>query len=126
MNALKYGRIQLKIMQMLWSRKRATAREITDELNKSESIVFRNVQTLLKTLEDKGVVDHRIEGRSNVYFPLVNRENGIRDSVKSFLNVMFHGSVTELISSFIKEKELSPDEMREILELLDRKRNKTP
>lgn len=123
MTALKYGRVQLKIMQMLWSRKRATAREISDELNKTESIVFRNIQTLLKTLEDKGVVAHTTEGRSNVYYPLVNRENGIRDSVKSFLNVMFNGSVTELISSFIKEKELSADEMSEILDMVDRKRD---
>ena len=120
MTALKYGRVQLKIMQMLWSRKRATAREISDELNKTESIVFRNVQTLLKTLEDKGVVAHTTEGRSNVYYPLVNRENGIRDSVKSFLNVMFHGSAGDLISAFIKDEDISPDEMLEILEMLEK------
>ena len=124
MTALGYGRIQLKIMQILWDRKHATAREVSDELNKTESIVFRNVQTLLKTLEGKGVVAHVPDGRSNVYSPLVNRENGIRDSVKSFLNSMFNGSVTDLVSSFVKEKDLSPDEIHDILDLIETERKK--
>ncbi len=120
MTDLRYGRIQLKIMQILWDRKRATVREITDELNKSESIVFRNVHTLLKTLVGKGVVDRDENKKSITYYPLVSREDGIRDSVELFLETMFHGSAGDLISAFIKDEDISPDEMLEILEMLEK------
>ena len=60
----KLGQVQLRIVQLLWKLKRATARELTDELNKSEPIAHSTVQTLLRQLEAKGSVSHEQEGRT--------------------------------------------------------------
>jgi BlaI family penicillinase repressor len=60
----KMGQVQLKIMQLLWKLKRATARELTDELNKADAIAHSTVQTLLRQLENKGSVNHEQDGRT--------------------------------------------------------------
>ncbi len=64
MTATQLGRIQLLIMQVLWDKKRATAREITDAISEREEIAHSTVQTLLRGLEEKGAVDHAAEGRT--------------------------------------------------------------
>ena len=58
MTPTQLGRMQLLIMQTLWKAGRATAREITDALNESEPVAHSTVQTLLRTLEDKGAISH--------------------------------------------------------------------
>lgn len=71
MGATRLGRVQLLIMQVLWDKGRATAREITDAINASEPIAHSTVQTLLRGLEEKGAVSHEAEGRTFVFLPLV-------------------------------------------------------
>ena len=56
MSAPRLGRVQLVIMQVLWQRGRATAREITDAINQKEPIAHSTVQTLLRGLEE----DHAV------------------------------------------------------------------
>jgi predicted transcriptional regulator len=52
----RLGKVQLQIMQILWQRGQATAKEITDELNRHKPTAHSTVQTLLRKLEDKGAV----------------------------------------------------------------------
>ena len=54
----RLGRVQLKIMQVLWEKGRANAREITEALNREAPIAHSTVQTLLRKLEAKGSVAH--------------------------------------------------------------------
>ena len=53
MAAIQLGRVQLLIMQVLWDMGQATAREITDAINRIEPIAHSTVQTLLRGLEEK-------------------------------------------------------------------------
>ena len=74
MASTQLGRVQLRIMQVLWEQGRSTAREITDTLNTTEPIAHSTVQTLLRGLEEKDAVSHKSEGRTFVFFPRV-KEN---------------------------------------------------
>ena len=62
MAATRLGRVQLLIMQVLWDKGRATARQITDAINASEPIAHSTVQTLLRGLEEKGSIAHEAQG----------------------------------------------------------------
>ena len=69
MGETQLGRMQFRIMQVLWDRGRITAREITDALNESEpGRAHSTVQTLLRQLEAKGAVGHEAEGRTFVFY----------------------------------------------------------
>ena len=118
MTILQFGKVQLRIMNVLWRLKRATAREITDELNKQSPIAHSTVQTLLRTLEDKGAVNHEAEGRTFFFFPVVGGDQVIQTATDNFIEHIFGGSPGSMISYLVKNEYLSPQELKEIAKLL--------
>ncbi|MBI2823755.1 MAG: BlaI/MecI/CopY family transcriptional regulator [Planctomycetia bacterium] len=116
---IRLGRVQLRIMQALWERRQATAREITDALNEQEAIAHSTVQTLLRGLELKEAVGHRVEGRTFVFYPLVREERVTRSATRDLLDRVFDGSVTNLVSYLLNHEKISADELAEIRRLIN-------
>ncbi|MEX2139113.1 MAG: BlaI/MecI/CopY family transcriptional regulator [Pirellulales bacterium] len=122
--AIRLGRVQLRIMQVLWERRRATAREITEALNADEPIAHSTVQTLLRGLEAKRAVDHKVEGRTFVFFPLVREEQVARSVTRELLDRVFGGSVSELVAYLLKHENVSTDELRELRRIVNERSRK--
>ncbi len=125
MKPRQLGRMQLKIMQILWEKGRATAREITDALGESESVAHSTVQTLLRGLEDKQAAGHQTEGRTFVFFPLVQEENYRSSATRDLLHRVFGGDVGELVTHLLENERISSQELSQIRRLIDRQ-GKTP
>ena len=121
MSLMEFGRVQMRIMLVLWEKGRATAREITRALNDYEPIVFKNVQTLLRALEKKGAIAHEALNRSHVYYPLIAKENALKNIVHDMIDRHFGGSAASLVSSIIKERAIPPEEFEEIAHILREK-----
>ena len=121
MNTIRFGRVQMRIMQVLWEKVRATSQEITGELNEYEPIVFKNVQTLLRELEKKGAIAHEVVNRTYYYYPLVTDEKVKKKLVRDFIDRLFGGSTAGLLSSIIKDRSIPPEEMKKISEMLKKK-----
>lgn len=119
MTATRLGRVQLLIMQTLWNKGQATARDITDALNETEPIAHSTVQTLLRTLEDKGSIAHKSEGRTFVFFPLVAEDKYKRSATRDLLDRVFGGDVGSLVAHLLKNEKVSRKELREIRKLID-------
>ncbi|MEX2169440.1 MAG: BlaI/MecI/CopY family transcriptional regulator [Pirellulales bacterium] len=119
MTATRLGRVQLLIMQTLWNKRQATARDITDALNESEPIAHSTVQTLLRTLEDKGSIAHKSEGRTFVFYPLVAEDKYKRSATRDLLDRVFGGDVASLVAHLLKNEKISRKELREIRQLID-------
>jgi len=124
MTNVKMGQVQLKIMQLLWKIKRATARELTEVLNQSEPIAHSTVQTLLRQLEVKGSVDHEQDGRTFYFFPLVQEEKVKKSVARELLQNVFAGSVGGLVAYLLENEKVSADELADIRKLVDQKRKK--
>ena len=58
---------ELAILKVLWDRGEATVRHVYEALRQDLPIVQNTVQAFLRTMEDKGLVSHRTEGRTFVY-----------------------------------------------------------
>jgi BlaI family penicillinase repressor len=121
MTATKLGRVQLRIMQYLWSKGRATAREITDALNASEPIAHSTVQTLLRTLEDKNSIAHEEDGRTFVFFPLVKEDKYKLNATRDLLDRVFGGDVRSLVSHLLQNEKVSRKELDDIRRLIDKR-----
>ena len=119
MAATQLGRMQLLIMKVLWNKGRATAREITDALNESEPVAHSTVQTLLRGLEDKGSVSHEAEGRTFVFFPLVEEVKYQRRVTNDLVERVFGGNVADLVAHLLKNEKVSSRELREIRRLIN-------
>jgi BlaI family penicillinase repressor len=110
--------MQLLIMQVLWRKGRATAREITDALNESESVAHSTTQTLLRGLEDKQAVAHEAKGRTFVFFPLVEEDNYRQNVTSDLLQRVFGGNAADLVAHLLKNERVSAKELREIRRLI--------
>ena len=121
MSSLRFGRVQMRIMRVLWEKSRANAREITDALNKIDPIAHSTVQTLLRKLEQKGAIDHSIDDRTFIFFPLVESEKVTKSALQEFIDRIFLGSPAGLVSYLIKNETIPPDEMEQIRNLIKEK-----
>src|SRR5437763_5697733 len=65
---------ELQILEVLWDRGEASVREVHEELSKALPIVQNTVQAFLRTMEEKGLVRHRLQGRTFIYQPVPRRE----------------------------------------------------
>ena len=124
MAATKLGRVQLLIMQFLWSNGRATAREITDALNQSEPIAHSTVQTLLRTLKDKGSIAHEVDGRTFVFIPLVKEDKYKRNAAGDLLHRVFGGDVRSLVAHLLQNEKVSRKELDEIRRMIEERGTK--
>ena len=117
--SIRLGRVQLRIMQVLWERSRVTAREITDVLSAESPIAHSTVQTLLRNLEAKGAAGHDSEGRTFVFFPLVREEQVTKSVTRDLLDRVFEGRVSNLVSYLLKNEKLSADELQELQKMIN-------
>ena len=122
MSSMRFGRVQMRIMRVLWEKGRANAREIAEALNKIDPIAHSTVQTLLRKLEEKGAIDHDIDYRTFIFYPLVKAENVTHNAIKDFIDHIFVGSPGGLVSYLIKQDYISPDELKKIRKLINKKK----
>ena len=62
-------------------------------------------------LKGKGYLSSRKEGRAFVFVPRVDRDTAARKAVHQLLSKFFAGSPSELVLSFLREEELTPEEL---------------
>lgn len=115
----RLGKVQLQIMQVLWERRTATARQITDALNEKQSIAHSTVQTLLRQMEAKGAITHDAEERTFTYRPLVRQNEITETALRDVLTRLFHGSVYGLVSHLLQNESVSQDELSRLRHLIE-------
>lgn len=118
----KLGRVQLQIMQVLWQRGRATAREITDELNQLENskpIAHSTVQTLLRKMEAKGAVTHQSADRIFIFEPVHERSEVTNGAVSDLLARLFDRSITGLVAHLVRQEKISPEELSGLRQIIE-------
>ena len=113
------SRRERQIMEILFRNGSASAREVLEEMDDAPS--YSAVRALLATMEDKGVVEHRKDGRRYVYQPKVAQETAKRSATQRLLETFFGGRAENLVASLLnpKEQKLTGDEIAKIRALID-------
>ena len=106
----KLGDLQLKIMQVLWGRAEATVGDVHTALPKEE-LAYTTVATMLRKMEGRGLVKHRLEGRSFVYRAAVAEEAVHRGMIDHLVDRLFEGSLSEAVSHLLTNREVSREEL---------------
>ena len=119
MGEMQLGRLQFRIMQVLWDRGRTNAREITEVLNETEPVAHSTVQTLLRQLEAKGAVGHEARDRTFVFFPRLKEDRVKRTAARELLDRVFGGNVGSLVAHLLKNERMSRDELDELHRLIN-------
>ena len=93
-------------------------------LTASEPIAHSTVQTLLRGLEEKGAVSHETEGRTFVFFPLVEEDRFKQCATRDLVERVFGGNAGTLVAHLLKNEKVSRREIDEIRKLIDRRGKK--
>jgi BlaI family penicillinase repressor len=109
---------ELEILKVLWDRGEASVRQVYQDLRGSADIVQNTVQAFLRTMEDKGLVRHRTEGRTFIYQPVPRREETEKRLVSGVLERVFDGAVDQLVQSALSLRRPTEDELARLEELI--------
>jgi len=115
---------ELRLMEVLWNNGTATVADVTAGVG-SPPLAYNTVLTTLRTLEQKGYVDHQEEGRAFVYRPLIERTQAADSAVRHLLQRFFGNSPGKLAVTLLDEARLSDDDLGRIQKALARKRKAT-
>jgi BlaI family penicillinase repressor len=109
---------ELEILKVLWDRGEATVRDVYEELRQRLPIVQNTVQAFLRTMEDKGLVTHRLEGRTFIYQPTYQRQQTTQRMAEQLLTRAFDGAMDQLVQSVLSLRQPTKDELERLEELL--------
>ena len=120
----RLGDLQLKIMKFLWERGDATVAEVHQAITRERGLAYTTVATMLRKMEGRRLVKHRVEGRSFVYRPAVAADAVTRSMADHLIDRLFEGSMADLVGHLLSHREVSREELSK-LELLIAKRKKS-
>ena len=102
---------ELAILKVLWDRGEGTVRQVYETLRTELPIVQNTVQAFLRTMEEKGLVDHQTRGRSFVYRPLLPRQQTNQTLVSRLLDRVFDGAIDQMVESALELRRPTKDEL---------------
>lgn len=108
---------ELRLMDVLWRKKRATVADVVADLP-PPPLAYSTVLTTLRTLEEKGYVQHNEEGRAFLYRPLIARSDAAKSAVHHVMDRFFGNSPGALAVTLLNDARLSDDDIARIEHLL--------
>lgn len=117
----RLGELQLAIMRELWRAGEATVAEVHETLRPERGLALTTIATMLRKMEDKGVVSHRSEGRQFVYRATVEERDVHRSMVGDLVHRLFGGDARGLVNHLVNEGELDRDELRALESMIERR-----
>jgi len=110
---------ELAILKVLWDRGEGSVRQVYESLREDLPIVQNTVQAFLRTMEAKGLVEHRTEGRTFVYRPLFKRDHTSNHLLSGMLDRVFDGAMDQLVESALSLRKPTAEELDRLRALID-------
>ena len=108
---------ELDVMAVLWARGSGTVSEVRDALERD--FAYNTVLTVLRTLEQKGYIDHVAEGKAHRYRPAVDPDIAGRSALTRIIDTMFGGSPGLVLTHLVSDRRLDRKKLKELRALLD-------
>jgi BlaI family transcriptional regulator, penicillinase repressor len=115
---MKLTDAEWQIMNALWKRYPATAREIAENLAGEPRWAYTTIKTLLARLAVKNAVSEQKRGNTSVYEPLVSLKKARRTALRNFLDQAFGGTVEPLLNFLAEERKLTDKQRQELARIL--------
>ena len=106
--------LQQTILEFIWSTGPATAEQVREALRPLHTLKDPTVRTLLRRLEARGYLSHRVEGKVFVYRAEVPRQSVAARAVQHIIDRFCSGSVEQFLVGMVDEKVLSIEEIQRL------------
>lgn len=110
-----------EIMHILWKLEKAFVKDVLAEI-KDDKPHYNTLSTIIRNLEEKGYVGHAAYGNTHQYHPVITKEEYRQGFMNNAIQNYFNNSYKSMVSFFAKEEKISAEELREILEMIEKKK----
>lgn len=109
---------ELEILKILWESGPSSVKTVHYALCRKEAknkdLAYNTVQTLLRIMDTKGLVDHQLEGRTFIYTPRFSRD----ESAARFVDHVFDGAADQMFLSLLRGERISAAELERMHALI--------
>lgn len=113
------GQSEWIIMEKLWEQQPRTIMQLFHALEVDPGWSKSTVNTLLGRMVDKGIIDYEDGGKARQYYPKIRREEAALAETKSLLDRVYKGSVGMMMSTLVKQRNFTKEEIQELYDILD-------
>jgi BlaI family transcriptional regulator, penicillinase repressor len=118
----RLGDLQLRIMKILWGLGEASVAAVHEQLGAERDLAYTTIATMLRKMETRGLVRHRLEGRSFIYRAVVGEEAVSRGMADHLLDRLFEGSLADMVHHLLSTREISREELKRLEKLIAERR----
>ncbi|MFD2516244.1 BlaI/MecI/CopY family transcriptional regulator [Pontibacter locisalis] len=109
-------------MQVIWDTDGGFIKEFLEKLPEPKP-PYTTLASTVKNLEKKGFLSSEKFGNTYRYLPLIKAEDYKKRFMKGFVGDYFKSSYKELVAFFAKEKQISAEELKEIIDMIENKKS---
>ena len=113
----RLGDLQLRIMRVLWGSGPASVAEVKSRLG-GNRLAYTTVATMLRKMEDRGLLRHRQEGRMFIYRPAVSAEEVTRCMADDLVERLFEGNLADTVAHLLETREVGGEELAQLERLI--------
>ncbi len=111
-------------MRILWKLEKAFLKEVVGEFPEPK-LPSTTIASIIKKLEQQGMIDHKTYNKSHQYFPAIKEEEYKHVELKSIISTYFNSSLSEMVSFFMKKENTDKKELERLYKEIKAK-NKDP
>lgn len=112
--------VELELMTILWKLKEGSVSDVLELLPKNRDLAYTSVSTILRILEQKGVLKARKEGRGHIYIPTLKKVEYESRTVKDVVERVFEGTPVALVKQLLDSVQIKSEEIDEIKKLINK------
>ncbi|NOJ81922.1 BlaI/MecI/CopY family transcriptional regulator [Myxococcus xanthus] len=116
--------VELELMHIVWRLGEVSVADVLAALPPERALAYTSVSTVLRILEQKGVVHSRKQGRGHLYSAVLPRDAYEAQSVRHLVETVFDGTPSALVARLVEAVPLSASDMDQLRKLLDAKGRK--
>lgn len=105
------------IMELLWQSPK-TLMELVNDLTERMGWSKSTITTMVRRMDDKGLISFHTEGRTKIFFPAVSREGVTARETNSLLNRAYNGSLGLLVNALAHSNRLTQADIDELYAIL--------
>ena len=122
---MKLTQAEWQIMNALWEKHPATARDIMSRLPQDVKWAYTTLKTMLSRLVEKEAVSEQKQSNTSIYEPLVSQHKARLSAFKLLLEQSFDGAMGPLMHFMLQEQKLNPKQKQELIKILQNESDNT-
>ena len=99
---------ELEILKALWEQGPSELKQVCAALRRGRQVATTTVATMLKLMQEKGLVDRDFTSRSSIWSARVSRETASTSLVRRLMDLVFDGSARRLLAAHDRDRKAPP------------------